>query len=98
MTSDEPRPAEVYPLPGTKRFYYPGEPVTQYWLRPGPAPRRGLRLRVNGRAQYWHSRQNVPGGMAFENFELREPYRRRQRYIFGVTRRAPAELGFSRAE
>jgi hypothetical protein len=31
-------------------------------------------------------------------FELREPFSDWQRFVFGITRRTPAELGFRAAE
>jgi hypothetical protein len=35
----------------------------------------------------------IPGGAAFENFEMREPFHEGQQIRFGVTRKTPAELG-----
>jgi hypothetical protein len=48
--------------------------------RPGP----DLRVLVNGRRSYWASSSPIPGGTAFENFELGEPYRPGQEYVFTV--------------
>ena len=46
------------------------------------------------RVRYWRSRHPIPGGIAFENFELRERFHDGQRSVFGITRRTPGELGF----
>ena len=50
-------------------------------------------MAVNGRFTYWLSRQPIPGGIAFENFEMRERFHDGQRFVFGITRRTPGELG-----
>jgi hypothetical protein len=56
-------------------------------------------VRVNGRAKYWsggsRNQQDyiaIPGGPAFENFELREKYYAGQKFYFGITRRSPEEI------
>jgi hypothetical protein len=36
------------------------------------------------------SRHPIPGGVAFENFEMRERFRPGQRIVFGITHRTPA--------
>ena len=66
---------------------------------PSPDGPRGLiRLRnpVLPTGDYdlpWKSRHPIPGGVAFENFEMRERFRPGQRFVFGITRRTPGELG-----
>jgi hypothetical protein len=40
------------------------------------------------------SRQPIPGGIAFENFEMRERFAPDQRIVFGITRKSPVALGF----
>lgn len=72
-----------------------GERVTQYWKKPTGAFRADLRVAVNERYTYWQSKQPIPGGIAFENFELREKFYDGQRFIFGITRPSPAELGIT---
>ena len=57
--------------------------------------RDDLHVAVNGRYTYWLSRQPIPGGVAFENFELREGFYDGQKFIFGITRKTPKELGFT---
>jgi hypothetical protein len=39
---------------------------------------------VNGRKTYWMSQSPIPGGTAFENFELRLPFKAGNRLWFGV--------------
>jgi hypothetical protein len=90
-TSDEPDPAATRPQ-AQPWWWYRGEPVTQYWKKPKGTWRDDLRVRVNGRYCYWQSRDPLPGGVAFENFELNERYRPGQVFIFGITRRSPQEL------
>ena len=73
-------------------WQYRGEKVTQYWRKPAAELHDDLQCAVNGRYTYWMSRRPLPGGVAYENFELTESFRDGQQFIFGVTRRAPAEL------
>lgn len=79
--------------------YRPYFKVTQYWRKEGDRFDPSLRVRVNGRARYWTGGSDnkelyvkIPGGPAFENFELREKYYPGQKFIFGITRKEPAEL------
>ena len=93
VTTDEAEPAAVFPFPGSRRWYYAGVPVTQYWRKPARDLRGDLQAAVNARFTYWMSQQPIPGGVAFENFELREPFHDGQTVIFGITRKTPAALG-----
>lgn len=93
VTTDEAEPAAVFPFPGSRRWYYAGMPVTQYWRKPADELHGDLQAAVNARFTYWMSQQPIPGGVAFENFELREPFRDGQTVVFGITRKTPAELG-----
>jgi hypothetical protein len=92
ITTDEANPAAVEPFPGRPHWRYPGFPVTQYWRKPAGTWRDDLHVAVNGRYTYWLSRQPIPGGIAFENFELRERFHEGQRFVFGITRKTPREL------
>jgi len=47
----------------------------------------------NGRFFYWASNSPIPGGIAYENFELVQPYADGTEVWFGVTPETPAELG-----
>jgi len=91
LTSDEPNPAATRPK---ARFWwwYRGEPVTQYWKKPKGTWRDDLRVKVNGRYCYWQSRDPIPGGVAFENFELNERYYSNQVFVFGIMRCSPQEV------
>lgn len=95
ITTDEPNPAAVFPFPGTRRWYYGGAPVTQYWRKPAATVRPDLCAVVNARYTYWLSSQPIPGGVSFENFEFKERFHAGQEFIFGITRRTPAQLGLT---
>ena len=90
-TTDEASPADV--TSGLTRFWrYRGEKVTQYWRKPAAEIRDDLQCVVNARFTYWMSETPLPGGVAYENFELQEKFRDGQPFVFGITKRAPAEL------
>jgi len=93
-TTDEEDPHAVPPDPAGPGWAYRGSfPLTQYWRKPvdGSDVAR-LRVRVNGRRVYWATHNPIPGGLAFENFDLVQPFTERQSFIFGLTRRSPAEV------
>ena len=94
VTTDEQNPAAVFPFPGTEHWHYAGMKVTQFWRVPSADVQPDLQVVVNGRYMYWRSHQPVPGGIAFENFELRQKFRPGQRFVFGITRAVPNQLGF----
>ena len=52
-------------------------------------------VRVNGRAAYWGTLAPIPGGVAFENFELIERYEPGVESAFGVTLKTPKEMGWT---
>jgi hypothetical protein len=94
VSNDEQNPALVYPFANSELWHYAGSKVTQYWAcEPGPVP-DDLVVAVNGRYIYWRSTRAIPGGVAFENFELRNRFHDGQKFIFGITRRSPQEMGF----
>lgn len=63
------------------RYY--GKNATQYWRVDHPAkPFYGL---VNGRYAYWASKAPIPGGISYENFELKRPFKNGQVAVFGVS-------------
>ncbi len=79
--------------------YAPFYKVTQYWRKPHERFDSSLHVRVNGRAKYWSGgSQNpsdyisIPGGVAFENFEMREKYKSGEQFYFGITRKSPEEM------
>jgi hypothetical protein len=94
ITTDENDPAATQPFPTSNFWHYRGAKVTQYWKSPASANHAGLTVVVNARHTYYGSRKEIPHGNAFENFEMRDPFKNGQQFIFGITRRTPAELGF----
>jgi hypothetical protein len=90
ICNDETNPASA--LDAANFWKYRGEKVTQYWRKPAAELNDSLRCAVNARFTYWMSKNPLPGGLAFENFELVEDFKDGQQLFFGVTKRAPAEL------
>jgi hypothetical protein len=93
VTNDEESPAKAYPFPNSELWHYAGFKVTQYWARAAGTFRDDLHAVVNARYTYWRSARPIPGGVAFENIELRERFYDGQKFTFGITRRTPRELG-----
>ena len=93
IENDEENPVAVQPF-GRPHFWdYRGRKVVQYWKKPSAEVTAELQCAVNGRYVYWGSKQRIPGGISFENFELREPFRSGQTFIFGIlTNRFGVEL------
>jgi len=95
--SSWPQQAEYY-----KRWswrYRPFFKLTQYWRKEKNQADTSLHVRVNGRAKYWSGGSsnkndyiNIPGGVAFENFEMREKYFSGEKFYFGLSRKTPAEI------
>jgi hypothetical protein len=92
ITTNEANPAAAK-IADMDGWYYAGAKVTQYWRKPKASFGTDLQAAVNARYLYWGMQRPIPGGAAFENFELREPFRDGQPIRFGVTRKTPAELG-----
>lgn len=95
LTTDETNPAAAFPFPRSRLWYYGGVSVTQYWRAAAGTFGSDLHGVVNGRYTYWMSERPIPGGVAYENFELRTRFRDGQRFVFGITRKTPRELGFT---
>ena len=79
--------------------YRPFYKLTQYWRIDAASYDSSLQVRVNGRAKYWSGASpdknnyiDIPGGPAFENFELRENYHSGQKFYFGLTTKSAKEL------
>jgi len=73
---------------------FAGKVATQYWRKyPGTA-KPDLRVRVNGRAMYWRTQAEIPGGVSYENFELIEKFEPGTELWFGVTLETPREMGW----
>jgi hypothetical protein len=47
-------------------------------------PSAQLRVLVNGRAAYWASESPIPGGVAYENFEIIEPFAEGREAVFWI--------------
>ena len=97
-TTNERDPHSVPPNPVAPGWAYRGSfPLTQYWRKPASQPiDPALQVRVNGRRLYWASHNPIPGGLAYENFDLLEPFTEGQELIFGLTRRSPADVARGR--
>jgi hypothetical protein len=94
ISPDEPEPREVWPLP-SGAWRHEGRWMAQFWLKPRGTFDAGLRCHVNGRWVYWGGAASIPGGVAFENFELREPFRPGRETWFGYCTVSPAQaFGF----
>jgi len=73
---------------------YAGKVCTQYWRKYPGTVSKPMVVRVNGRAAYWGSHAPIPGGVAFENFELIEKYVPGVESAFGVTLKTPKDMGW----
>jgi hypothetical protein len=90
IASDEEDPSAVSPFGRPHAWDYRGAKVTQYWRKPAGAVTSDLVAAVNARFTYWGGERPIPGGISFENFELREPFESGQSFIFGITKSAPS--------
>lgn len=90
-TSDEASPKDT-PGNSTNHWVYPLPKLTQYWRVPGHDVQPDLRVRVNARRIYWASQAPVLGGIAFENFEVRQRYIPGQTFIFGISHQEPWQI------
>jgi hypothetical protein len=66
--------------------------LTQYWRIEAHEIQPDLRVRVNGRRVYWASHDPVPGGIAYENFDVRQRYVAGQTFIFGMSPKTPSQF------
>lgn len=90
-TTDEADPSAVT-VPNAPAWNYRAQKLTQYWRVPARHIQPDLRVKVNGRRVYWSSSNPIPGGPAFENFELRQRYVAGQVFAFGLTPQAPSQI------
>lgn len=88
---DEKNPQDVVYSDNTNDHWkYYGDLATQYWYVEKPDPEiEGL---VNGRFAYWSSKSPIPGGISYENFELKAPFENGAEYVFGITPVSPEEF------
>jgi len=68
---------------------YRSAKLTQYWRVPAYHIQPDLRVKVNGRGYYYASAVLIPGGLAFENFEVRQRYVPGQVFAFGLSSQEP---------
>ncbi len=90
-TANEADPASVA-VAAKPHWTYKSIKLTQYWRVPAWHIQPDLRVKVNGRRVYWQSTDPLPGGIAFENFEVRQRYVPDQVFIFGLTPKSPQEI------
>lgn len=82
-STDETDPSMATYAPGTRtHWHYSGKLGVQGWKSHQPDLR--LEVWVNGRYTYWGSQNPIPGGIAFENFEMVSPFRQGEEFIFVV--------------
>lgn len=82
-TPDEEDPWSAVYHPSTNEHWkYVGRRARQTWRAVAPDPY--IEARVNGRRAYWASESPIPGGTAFENVELVEPFRDGRAFVFEV--------------
>ena len=91
-TSNEATPESNPDFQAKDHWRYRLGRLTQYWRVPKADIERNLRVRVNGRRVYWNSHDLIAGGVAFENFEVREKYKPGQSFIFGAVAKEPWEI------
>jgi hypothetical protein len=65
-----------------KNWRYFATMATHYWCTEADA---NPVVAVNARRTYWMTESPIPGGAAFENFELRMPFKEGRRMWFGIT-------------
>jgi hypothetical protein len=94
--TDEKDPSSAREDPRAEGWNYRGSfTLTQYWRKPKGTWRDDVQARVNGRRIYWGTEVELPGGLAFENFDMLERFHEGQVFVFGLTRKTPKELGVS---
>jgi hypothetical protein len=82
LSTDVADPSAMEHDPDVKPHWpYVGQKAIHYWRTEADAQPRAA---VNGRETYWMSQARIPGGMAFENFELGMPFKPGRRLWFGV--------------
>ncbi len=90
-STNESDPA-VVAIPDHPFWTYRSAKLTQFWRVPSRDAQPDLRVKVNGRGYYYKTDIPIPGGIAFENFELRQRYVPGQVFCFGLLREEPWEI------
>ncbi|MBR4756189.1 MAG: hypothetical protein IK076_04540, partial [Bacteroidales bacterium] len=75
---------------GFSWWAWKGVKASQYWHF--PASYEDAECIVNARATYFRSENLLPGGIAYENFEVRAPFRNGDTFCFGITPETPAGM------
>lgn len=83
ITCDESDHLDAGPFP-QPHWQYLGRPIRQYWKKRNGTWKDDLHVAVNARYTYWKSEMPIPGGISFENFEMRERFYDGQKFIFGI--------------
>ena len=65
-----------------EHWRFQGLRARQSWRVDDPHP--DLEVLVNARWSYWASASEIPGGPAYENFEIIEPFRQGAAFRFAV--------------
>jgi hypothetical protein len=91
-TTNEAHPSTNPDFRAVDHWRYKLRRLTQYWRVPAAEIQADLRVRVNGREVYWASHSPLAGGIAFENFEVRQRYSPGQSFIFGAVAEDPWEI------
>lgn len=82
-TGDEEEPWSVeYSADTAEHWRFLGRRAVQTWRVDDPHP--ALEAVVNARWSYWASSSPIPGGPAYENFEIVEPFRNGAAFRFSV--------------
>lgn len=82
-TGDEEEPWSVeYSADTAEHWRFLGRRAVQTWRVDDPHP--ALEAVVNARWSYWASSSPIPGGPAYENFEIVEPFRQGAAFRFSV--------------
>lgn len=82
-TGDEADPTAVtYSDDTAQHWHFLGRRAVQAWRVNDPHP--DLEVSVNARWSYWASASPIPGGSAYENFEIVEPFRQGAAFRFSV--------------
>ena len=82
-TGDEEDPWSVdYSADTAEHWRFVGRRAVQTWRVDDPHP--DLEAVVNARWSYWASASPIPGGPAYENFEIIEPFRQGAAFRFSV--------------
>ncbi|MBO0981655.1 hypothetical protein IPV10_13965 [Microbacterium sp. SD291] len=84
-SGDEDDPWSVeYSADTATHWHFLGRRAVQTWRVEDPHP--DLEVLVNARWAYWASASPIPGGPAYENFEIVEPFREGAAFRFSVER------------